>query len=71
MPNFCEPSLHLVRPRHFFGVDNEDEIEAILSNHEGHSLHEYIDSDEPLQPIIDFNLPVETLDTITSKLSDK
>ena len=43
-----------VKPRHFLGADNEDEIEAILSDREGHSLHEYIDSDEPLWPIIDF-----------------
>ncbi|CAI2198511.1 16964_t:CDS:1, partial [Funneliformis geosporum] len=60
-----------VRPRHFLDADNEYEIEAILSDREGHSLHEYIDGDKPLQPIIDFDLPVETLDAITPKLSDK
>src|SRR5215216_416212 len=60
-----------VRPRHFLGADNEDEIEAILSDREDHSLHEYIDGDEPLRPIIDFDLLVETLDAITPKLSDK
>ncbi|CAI2192780.1 4644_t:CDS:2, partial [Funneliformis geosporum] len=48
-----------VRPRHFLGADNEDEIEAILSDREGHSLHEFIDGDEPLRPIIDFDLPRE------------
>ncbi|CAI2191838.1 10544_t:CDS:1, partial [Funneliformis geosporum] len=54
-----------VRPRHFLDADNEDEIKDILSDREGHSLHEYIDGDEPLRPIIDFDLPVETLDVIT------
>src|ERR1041385_4797220 len=58
-----------IRLRHFLGTDNEDEIEAILSEREGHSLHEIIDGDEPLRPIIDFDLPVETLNAITSKLS--
>jgi len=60
-----------VKPRHFFGADNVDEIEAILSDHEGHSLHEIIDGDEPLRPIIDFDLPIEMLNAISSKLSDK
>ncbi|CAI2199930.1 17651_t:CDS:1, partial [Funneliformis geosporum] len=32
-----------IRPRHFLGVDNKDEIEAILSDCEGHFLYEYID----------------------------
>ncbi|PKK65227.1 hypothetical protein RhiirC2_786458 [Rhizophagus irregularis] len=50
-------------------VDNEDKIEAILSDRKDHSLHEFIDGDEPLRPIIDFNLPVETLNAITPKLS--
>ena len=50
-----------VRPTHFLGADNEDEIEAILSEREGYSLHEIIDGDEPLRPIINFDLPVETL----------
>jgi hypothetical protein len=59
-----------VRPRHFLGADNEDEIEAILLDRKGHSLHEYIDGDEPLHPIIDFDLPVETLNAISPKLSD-
>src|SRR6266498_790529 len=60
-----------VRPRHFLGADNEDEIEAILSDREGHSLHEYIDGDKPLRPIIDFDLPQEVLDTIEPKLTCK
>ncbi|GBC54096.2 highly derived D5-like helicase-primase [Rhizophagus irregularis DAOM 181602=DAOM 197198] len=60
-----------VRPRHFLGADNEDEIEAILSEREGHSLHEFIDGDEPLRPIIDFDLPQEVLDTIEPKLTRK
>ncbi|CAI2199096.1 19108_t:CDS:1, partial [Funneliformis geosporum] len=54
-----------VRPRHFLGADNEDEIEAILSDCEGYFLHEYIDGDELFWPIIDFDLPVKTLDAIT------
>jgi len=60
-----------VRLRHFLGADNEDGIEAIFSEREGHSLHEFINGDEPLHPIIDFDLPVETLNTISPKLSDK
>ncbi|CAI2195539.1 16901_t:CDS:1, partial [Funneliformis geosporum] len=60
-----------VRPRHFLGADNEDEIEAILSDHKSHFLHEYIDDDEPLRSIIDFDLPIEMLNAISSKLSDK
>src|SRR6266496_6144111 len=60
-----------VRPRNFLGVDNEDEIEAILSDREGHSLHEFIDGDEALWPIIDFDLPQEVLDTIEPKLTRK
>jgi hypothetical protein len=50
-----------IKPRHFLGADNVDEIEAILSDREGHSLHEIIDGDEPLCFIIDFDLPIETL----------
>jgi hypothetical protein len=45
-----------IKPRHFLSADNADKIEAILSDCEGHSLHEIIDGDEPLRPIIDFNL---------------
>src|SRR5436305_15269467 len=64
----CDDS---VRPRHFLGADNADEIEAILSDHEGHSLHEFIDSDDSLWPFIDFDLPQEVLDTIEPKLIRK
>src|SRR6266542_2150013 len=60
-----------VRLRNFLGADNEDEIEAILSEREGHSLHEFIDGDEALWPIIDFDLPQEMLDTIEPKLTRK
>ncbi|UZO12828.1 uncharacterized protein OCT59_004343 [Rhizophagus irregularis] len=42
-----------VRPRHFLGADNEDEISHSLER-EGHSLHEFIDGDEPLRPIVRF-----------------
>ncbi|CAI2192451.1 19157_t:CDS:1, partial [Funneliformis geosporum] len=54
-----------VRLRHFLSADNADEIEAILSNYEGCSLHEIIDGNELLQLIIDFDLPVKTLVAIT------
>src|SRR4051812_46484948 len=57
-----------VRPRNFLGANNEDGIEAIFLDREGHSLHEFIDGDEPLYPVIDFDLPVKTLNTITPKL---
>src|SRR6266496_1875574 len=60
-----------IRPRHFLGTDNEDEIEAILSDREGHSLHKYIDGDEPLWPIIDFDLPRKVYNSIKPKLIDK
>ncbi|GBC48347.1 uncharacterized protein OCT59_004660 [Rhizophagus irregularis] len=36
---------------------------------QGHSLHEFIDGDKPLCPVIDFDLPIETLNVITPKLS--
>ncbi|PKY39795.1 hypothetical protein RhiirA4_415328 [Rhizophagus irregularis] len=42
-----------------------------MSEREGHSLHEFIDGDEPLRPIIDFDLPQEVLDTIEPKLTRK
>src|SRR6266540_711728 len=60
-----------VRPRHFLGVDNKNEIEVILSDREGYSLHEFIDGNEPLQPIIDFNLPREVHNGIEPKLMRK
>ncbi|RGB22466.1 hypothetical protein C1646_776057, partial [Rhizophagus diaphanus] len=58
-----------VQPRNFLGVDNEDEIEVILAEREGHFLHKIIDGDEPLCLIIDFDLLVKALNAITSKLS--
>ncbi|RIA82546.1 hypothetical protein C1645_835199 [Glomus cerebriforme] len=57
-----------VRLRQFLSADNENEIEAILADHEGHSLHEIIDSNEPLCPIIDFNLLREVYNSIKTKL---
>ncbi|PKY56851.1 hypothetical protein RhiirA4_477442 [Rhizophagus irregularis] len=58
-----------VRPRRFLGTDDEDGINAILSDHDGHSLHEIIDEGDPLRPFIDFDLPQETLDAIKPKLT--
>src|ERR1044072_3221594 len=58
-----------VRPRRFLGTDDEDGINAILLDHESHSLHEIIDGDEPLHPIIDFDLPKESLVAIEPKLT--
>src|SRR3954463_11947595 len=60
-----------VRPRQFLGADNADEIEIILSDREGHSLHEFINGDEQLCPIIDFDLPIEVYDSIEPKLIRK
>src|SRR4051812_39416495 len=34
-----------VKPRQFLGTDTEDGIETILSERQGHSLHEFIDGD--------------------------
>lgn len=45
-----------VSPKYFLGTDNADEIKAILSDCESHFLHEFIDGDEPLWPIINFDL---------------
>ncbi|CAJ0640076.1 13586_t:CDS:2 [Entrophospora sp. SA101] len=42
----CDDS---VRPRDFLGTDTKDGIESILKDHKGHSLHEYIDGDDPLR----------------------
>ena len=45
-------------------------IEVILLNYKGHSLHEFINKDEPLCPVIDFDLPIKILNAISPKLSD-
>src|SRR4051794_5618581 len=63
---FCDDS---VRPRRFLGTDDENGINTILSDHEGHSLHEIIDGDESLCLIIDFDLPKESLIAIKPKLT--
>jgi len=60
-----------VRSGQFLGADNVDEIQAILSEREGHSLHEFIDGDEPLRPIIDFDLLREVYNSLDPKLSGK
>ena len=41
--------------RQFLGTDSEEGIEKILEDRKGHSLHEWIEGDEPLRPIIDFD----------------
>ncbi|GBB94099.1 hypothetical protein RclHR1_02290025 [Rhizophagus clarus] len=64
----CDDNVQL---RNFLGADNEDDIKAIFSDQKNHSLHEFIDRDEPLCPVIDFNLPVKILNIITPKLLDK
>ncbi|RIA79494.1 hypothetical protein C1645_840549 [Glomus cerebriforme] len=64
------PIANLTTPVNI-SADNEDEIEAILSEREGHSLHEFIDEDEPLWSIIDFDLPREVYDSIEPKLTGK
>ncbi len=48
-----------------------DEIKTIFSDHEGYSLYEIIDNNNLLHLVIDFNLPVKTLNAISSKLSSK
>ncbi|CAG8499136.1 16873_t:CDS:2 [Cetraspora pellucida] len=55
---------------YYCGLKASD-IEAILSDCESHSLHEFIDRDEPLHPIIDFDLLQEIYDTIEPKLTRK
>ena len=60
-----------IRPKHFLNADNENEIETILSDHKGHSLYEFINGNELLQPIINFGLLQEVLDTIEPKLLHK
>jgi len=62
----CDDSIRL---KHFLGTNNKDGIKAILSKHEGHFLYEFIDGDELLHLVIDFDLPIEILNVITSKLS--
>ncbi|GBC02799.1 hypothetical protein RclHR1_04820017 [Rhizophagus clarus] len=51
-----------IRPRRFLSADNEDGTN-------GHSLHKIIDGDDPLCPIIDFDLSQVTLNTIEPKLT--
>ncbi|GBC52016.2 hypothetical protein GLOIN_2v1770262 [Rhizophagus irregularis DAOM 181602=DAOM 197198] len=62
----CDDSI---RPRQFLDTDNADDgIEAILLEREGHFLYKIIDGNESLYPIINFDLPIETLDAIIPKL---
>ncbi|CAG8603943.1 3454_t:CDS:2 [Cetraspora pellucida] len=58
-----------IKPRQFLGTDSEDEIKAIFTEHQGHSLHEIIDGNDPLRPFIDFDLSQETLNKIEPKLT--
>ncbi|CAG8634510.1 10372_t:CDS:2 [Cetraspora pellucida] len=59
-----------MRPREFFGTDSKDGIEAILTDHQDYSLHKFIDRDNPLCPIINFDLPREKFDKIEPNSSD-
>ncbi|RHZ84965.1 hypothetical protein Glove_74g167 [Diversispora epigaea] len=60
-----------VKPRQFLGTDSEDGIENIFTDRQGHSLHEFIDGDDPLRPFIDFDLSQEKLNSIVPKLTRK
>ncbi|RIA88362.1 hypothetical protein C1645_826421 [Glomus cerebriforme] len=60
-----------VRSSNFLGADNEDGIEIILSEQKGYSFHEFIDDDEPLCFIIDFDLLQKIYNSFDSKLSGK
>src|SRR5438128_309340 len=60
-----------VKPRQYLSTDFEDGIEAILSERQGHSLHEYIDGDDPLHLFIDFDLSREKFDKIEPKFTAK
>jgi len=48
-----------------------DGIKAILLDHKDYSLYKFIDRDKLFYLIIDFDLPIKTLNIITSKLSNK
>jgi len=60
-----------VKTRRFVGTDSVDGIQDILSERQGHSLHECIDGDDPLRPFSDFDLPREKFDKIEPKLTAK
>ncbi|RIA95041.1 hypothetical protein C1645_817149 [Glomus cerebriforme] len=59
-----------IKSRYFLDADNKDEIEVILLAYKDHFLYKFIDSDELLHPFIDFDLSVEILNAIISKLSN-
>ncbi len=63
--------MTIVLDRKIFLTQIINEIEAILSEREGYSLHKFINGNEPLRPIIDFDLSQEVLDTIVLKLTCK
>ncbi|CAB4376279.1 unnamed protein product [Rhizophagus irregularis] len=60
-----------IRPRRFFGTDDEDGINAILTDCERHSLHEIIDGDDPLCPFIDFDLLQNVFNSLQPKHTSK
>src|SRR5437899_1376397 len=64
----CDDS---VKPRQFLGTDSENGIDSIFTERQGHSLHKFIDGNDPLRPFIDFDLPQETLSSIEPKLTRK
>jgi hypothetical protein len=53
-----------IRPRRFLDADNENRINAILSDHNRHSLYVIIDGDELFHLFIDFDLSQKKLDAI-------
>ena len=53
--------------REFLGTDTDEGLCAIFEDRESHSLHEWIDGDEPLRPIIDFDLPQEEIENTIKK----
>ena len=66
---------HIIRDdtdyRKFLGTDSEEGIEQIFEDRNGHSLHEWIEGDEPLRPIIDFDLPQIKIDSFDQKPTRK
>ena len=58
-----------IKPRQFLKTDSEDRIQAILSKWQGHSLYEFIDSNDPLHLFINFDLSKKKFDKLNLSLS--